>query len=99
MSAENDAGGGSTPRGEGPPNLTTQIFATSGVGGTIAAVRGRHEKLGGWKQAYREAETLLPPWEEVIHRAWEADRVLPWEHLKGPLPKATLRKHHDEALA
>jgi hypothetical protein len=35
----------------------------------------------------------------VIHGAWDADRVLPWEHLKGPLPKATLRKHHDEALA
>ena len=65
----------------------------------IAAVRGRHEKLGGWKQAYREADTPLPPWEEVIHGAWDADRVLPWEHLKGPLPKATLRKHHDEALA
>jgi radical SAM superfamily enzyme YgiQ (UPF0313 family) len=65
----------------------------------IAAVRGRHDKLGGWKQAYREAETPLPPWEDVIHSAWEADRVLPWEHLKGPLPKATLRKHHDEALA
>jgi len=65
----------------------------------IAAVRGRHEKLGGWKQAYREAETPLPPWEDVIHSAWNADRVLPWEHLKGPLPKATLRKHHDEALA
>ena len=64
----------------------------------IAAVRGRHEKLGGWKQAYREAETPLPPWEDVIHSAWNADRVLPWEHLKGPLPKATLRKHHDEAL-
>jgi radical SAM superfamily enzyme YgiQ (UPF0313 family) len=64
----------------------------------IAAVRGRHEKLGGWKQAYREAETPLPPWEDVIHQSWEAERVLPWEHLNGPLPKATLRKHHDEAL-
>lgn len=72
----------------------------------IAAARGRHESLGGWKQAYRavrESEAsaeapLPPPWEEVIHANWEPGRVLPWEHLEGPLPKATLLKHQHEAL-
>ena len=74
----------------------------------IAAARGRHESLGGWKQAYRavregdassRSEPLPPPWEEVIHAAWDADRVLPWEHLEGPLPKSTLLKHQQDALA
>ena len=72
----------------------------------IAAARGRHESLGGWKQAYRTviensrsaAEAPLP-WEEVIHTTWSTERVLPWAHLEGPLPTATLAKHHNEALA
>ena len=72
----------------------------------IAAARGRHESLGGWKQAYRtvmedsrSATEAPPPWEEVIHTTWSTERVLPWAHLEGPLPTATLAKHHNEALA
>jgi radical SAM superfamily enzyme YgiQ (UPF0313 family) len=74
----------------------------------IAAARGRHESLGGWKQAYRAVREgdapsgstpLPPPWDEVIHASWSAERVLPWEHLEGPLPKTTLLKHQQEALA
>jgi radical SAM superfamily enzyme YgiQ (UPF0313 family) len=81
----------------------------------IAASRGRHESLGGWKQAYRavlagehspapsrSGDTPLPPpppWEEVVHATWSPERVLPWQHLEGPLPPATLLKHAQEALA
>ena len=72
----------------------------------IAAARGKHESLGGWKQAYRtvmedsrSATEAPPPWEEVIHSTWSTERVLPWAHLEGPLPTATLAKHHSEALA
>ncbi|MCU0529971.1 MAG: B12-binding domain-containing radical SAM protein [Cyanobium sp. Prado107] len=78
----------------------------------IAAARGRHESLGGWKQAYRAvlagehepapsrtADTPPPPpWEEVIHATWSAERVLPWQHLEGPLAQATLQRHAEEAL-
>ena len=28
---------------------------------------------------------------------WAAERVLPWQHLEGPLPVATLWKHRSEA--
>lgn len=72
----------------------------------IAAVRSRHDSQGGWKAAYRsvceQREGNLPPlpsWQETIHGVWDADRVLPWEHLEGPLPKATLARHRQEALA
>jgi len=72
----------------------------------IAAVRGRHGSQGGWKASYRnvceQREGNLPPlpsWQETIHGLWDADRVLPWEHLEGPLPKATLARHRQEALA
>ncbi|MEO1002144.1 MAG: radical SAM protein [Cyanobacteria bacterium J06638_7] len=80
----------------------------------IAAARGRQESLGGWKQAYRAVQAGAftapacsgespplppPPWEEVIHTTWSDDRVLPWHHLEGPLPPATLLRHRQEALA
>jgi radical SAM superfamily enzyme YgiQ (UPF0313 family) len=70
----------------------------------IAAARGRHDSLGGWKQAYRGVREQTsgpetpPPWEEVIHASWSPGRVLPWEHLEGPLPKATLAQHQAGAL-
>jgi radical SAM superfamily enzyme YgiQ (UPF0313 family) len=66
----------------------------------IAAARGRHDSLGGWKQAYRQSEAVpaLPSWEAVVHATWGAQQVLPWDHLQGPLPVTTLRQHHDQAL-
>jgi len=70
----------------------------------IAAVRGRHDQLGGWKAAYRDAlaagSGALPPpsWQEVIHGRWDSDRVLPWNHLEGPLQRSTLARHRQEAL-
>ena len=79
----------------------------------IAAARGQHDSQGGWKKAYRAARAgevaapadlpfplpLPPPWEEVVHATWGKERVLPWSHLEGPLPPATLLRHWQEALA
>ncbi len=70
----------------------------------IAAARGKHESLGGWKQAYRAVREQTsgpespPAWEEVIHATWNSERVLPWDHLEGPLPRSTLAAHRCEAL-
>ncbi len=71
----------------------------------IAAARGRHESLGGWKQAYRAVlenshptTAAPPPWDDVIHADWDPDRVLPWQHLEGPLPVKTLLQHAEQAL-
>ncbi|MEB3255255.1 MAG: radical SAM protein [Synechococcaceae cyanobacterium] len=70
----------------------------------IAAVRSAPSSLGSWKRAYREAQAShgLPPppaWAALVQGVWSAEAVLPWQHLRGPLPPATLRQHHDEALA
>ena len=79
----------------------------------IAAVRGSQESLGGWKKAYRAAlagdlpearsagVTLpLPPrWESVVHDDWDTEAALPWDHLDGPLPKARLLEHRQDALS
>lgn len=73
----------------------------------IAAVRGSQESLGGWKQAYRavreagSGSSVPPPpaWAEVVQDVWDPQRVLPWEHLEGPLPRTTLARHRAEALA
>ena len=64
----------------------------------IAAVRGKSDSQGSWKRAYKELKGELPPWDDVVHGCWSSDRVLPWEHLDGPLPKTTLAKHQAEAL-
>ncbi|MEA5423851.1 radical SAM protein [Synechococcus sp. CCY9202] len=76
----------------------------------IAAARGSHDSLGGWKKAYRAAQAgelepaagsplpRPPAWEEVVHAEWEPGRVLPWAHLQGPLPEATLQRHRQDAL-
>jgi hypothetical protein len=53
---------------------------------------GDHRPPAGWDLP------APPPWEEVIHQRWDLGRVLPWDHLQGPLPKGTLAKHHQEAL-
>ena len=74
----------------------------------LAAARGTLASQGAWKRAYRElraggedGESLgLPPppaWEEVVQERWSQARVLPWQHLEGPLPQATLWKHRLEA--
>jgi hypothetical protein len=35
----------------------------------------------------------------VVHASWSSERVLPWTHLKGPLPADSLARHRAEALA
>ena len=70
----------------------------------IAAVRSAPSSLGSWKRAYREAQAshglpAPPAWSDLVHGVWSAETVLPWQHLRGPLPPATLRQHHDDALA
>ncbi len=72
----------------------------------IALVRQSDNTLGNWKKAYKSIQEKnnfincekLPDWEEVIFETWSTSRLLPWEHLEGPLKKTTLIKHQLVAL-
>lgn len=55
--------------------------------------------LGSYRRAFKELRDRVPPLDYYVFRNWDLDEVLPWEHLQGPLPIATLKKHRDEAVS
>jgi radical SAM superfamily enzyme YgiQ (UPF0313 family) len=59
----------------------------------LELVRGYGDTLGSYRRAFKEMRGQLPELDFYVYRDWEQDQVLPWEHLQGPLPKATLQKH------
>ncbi len=56
------------------------------------------DSVGSYKRAFKELKGQLPPLEYYVHQNWETEQILPWSHLKGPLPQATLEKHLAEAM-
>jgi radical SAM superfamily enzyme YgiQ (UPF0313 family) len=56
-------------------------------------VREYGDSLGSYKRAFKELKGTLPPLDFYVHENWHSDRILPWDHLAGPLPKETLQKH------
>ncbi len=48
---------------------------------------------GMYKRAFKELRGQLPSLESYVNQEWSSDRVLPWQHLLGPLPVSTLIKH------
>ncbi|MEM6835975.1 MAG: radical SAM protein [Cyanobacteria bacterium P01_C01_bin.120] len=65
----------------------------------LLQVREFGDSLGSYKRAFKALKGQLPPLDFYVHEHWERDQILPWEHLQGPLPKATLLKHEDSAAA
>ena len=55
--------------------------------------------LGSYRRAFQELRDRVPPLDHYVFRNWDLGEVLPWEHLHGPLPAATLKKHRAEAVA
>lgn len=51
------------------------------------------DSLGSYKRAFKELKGKIPPLEFYVHEDWSRDQPLPWDHIQGPLPKATLIKH------
>jgi radical SAM superfamily enzyme YgiQ (UPF0313 family) len=51
------------------------------------------DSLGSYRRAFKELKGKLPPLEFYVHETWQPDQTLPWSHLQGPLPTATLLKH------
>jgi radical SAM superfamily enzyme YgiQ (UPF0313 family) len=57
------------------------------------------DSLGSYRRAFKELKGTLPDLEFYVHETWALDQVLPWNHLLGPLPQATLQKHLQSAIA
>lgn len=51
------------------------------------------DSLGSYRRAFKELKGQLPPLDFYVHTDWPLEQALPWDHLEGPLPKATLVKH------
>lgn len=55
------------------------------------------DSLSTFKRAAKEVHSM-PPLEYYSHDDYDPDNtILPWQHLHGPLPIETLRKHYREA--
>jgi radical SAM superfamily enzyme YgiQ (UPF0313 family) len=63
----------------------------------LKLTRNFGDSLGSYKRAFKELKGEIPDLDFYVYRDWPTDQVLPWEHLQGPLSKATLLKHLAEA--
>jgi radical SAM superfamily enzyme YgiQ (UPF0313 family) len=57
------------------------------------------DSLGSYRRAFKELKGQLPELDFYVHADWSTDQVLPWSHLQGPLPLATLLKHRDAGIS
>ncbi len=64
----------------------------------LERVRHYGDSLGSFRRAFKELRGKLPDLDYYVFSEWSTDQPLPWDHLKGPLPKATLIKHRDSAI-
>ncbi len=51
------------------------------------------DSLGSYRRAFKDLKGQIPPLDYYVHTQWQLDQTLPWSHLQGPLPEATLIKH------
>ncbi|HBW56460.1 MAG TPA: radical SAM protein, partial [Oscillatoriales bacterium UBA8482] len=65
----------------------------------LELVRNYGESLGSYRRAFKELRGKLPTMEYYVNQNWDLDQVLPWQHLQGPLPVATLKKHLADSLS
>jgi radical SAM superfamily enzyme YgiQ (UPF0313 family) len=57
------------------------------------------DTVGSFRRAFKTLKGQLPELDFYVHDHWSTDQILPWNHLQGPLPKATLVKHLNDATS
>ncbi len=67
------------------------------LGPVLERVRHYGDTLGSYRRAFKDFQGQIPPLEYYVHADWDLGQPLPWDHLLGPLPKATLQKHFESA--
>jgi radical SAM superfamily enzyme YgiQ (UPF0313 family) len=65
----------------------------------LERVRHYGDSLGSYRRAFKDLRGQMPDLNFYVHEEWETDRLLPWHHIQGPLPIATLVKHREIAIA
>jgi radical SAM superfamily enzyme YgiQ (UPF0313 family) len=51
------------------------------------------DSLGSYRRAFKQLRGKLPELDAVVHAEWNTNQTLPWSHLQGSIPQATLLKH------
>jgi radical SAM superfamily enzyme YgiQ (UPF0313 family) len=65
----------------------------------LELVRHYGDTLGSYRRAFKELRGKLPDLDFYAHAHWTDQQTLPWSHLQGALPQATLVKHREAAFA
>ncbi len=56
------------------------------------------DSVGSYKRAFKQLRGQIPDLDYYVHHHWQRDRILPWQHIQGVLPQATLIKHLEDSL-
>lgn len=67
------------------------------ISALLELTRHYGDSLGSYRRAFKQLKGQLPSLEFYVYEPWSLDQPLPWDHLSGPLPKATLVKHLQES--
>jgi radical SAM superfamily enzyme YgiQ (UPF0313 family) len=65
----------------------------------LELTRSYGDSLGSYKRAFKELRGELPELDFYVYENWDLEQVLPWNHLQGPLPVDTLKKHFQDAIS
>ena len=69
------------------------------LGKLLQLTREYGDTVGSYKRAFKQLRGQIPSLDYYVHDNWQRERILPWQHIQGPLPQKTLIKHLDEAMA
>lgn len=64
----------------------------------LERVRHYGDSIGSYRRAFKDLQAQLPALEFYVHANWSTEQKLPWSHIQGPLPPATLVKHLQSAM-
>jgi radical SAM superfamily enzyme YgiQ (UPF0313 family) len=64
----------------------------------LELTRNYGDSIGSYRRAFKELRGQVPPLDFYVHQTWDTDRILPWHHIQGPLPQATLVQHLESAM-
>jgi radical SAM superfamily enzyme YgiQ (UPF0313 family) len=63
----------------------------------LELTRSYGDSIGSYRRAFKELRGRIAPMAFYVHQDWETSQILPWQHIQGPLPQATLLKHLESA--